>query len=249
MSAKTTSPAGVSNSSDKPEHTHAEQSMRQHPDVGKLMARDAVCADFLGRPSMQIWVPPARTVDNSGPKAERVGAEDLFSRTLNTPETIDRFVFCWDESQPQPTPQSRAAAVGEENEKDESNQKPDALDVMHAFISVGKGVSGWQGVVHGGIVATIFDEAMGYVPTINRMRGTPMFGNAGYMTGYLNTRYHRPVGTPGVLLVTSRVVKLEGRKCWIKSEMRNTAHGGLEGPVLASCEALFIALTTRKPVL
>ncbi|KXJ91858.1 HotDog domain-containing protein [Microdochium bolleyi] len=276
--SSTTSPAG--SSGEVPKYTRAEQRVRQHPDVAKLIERSPVCADMLRPPSMRIWAPPVSADDVDGFKSARMGTNDLFSRTLNTPDTVEQFILFWDEFQPRLFPQSLVSAVGDgvvssekkelppttgegsavalsashreegqEGPQGDEGEVPKRVDTMHAFVSVGEALSGWPGVVHGGIVATLFDEVTGYVPMLNRLRGVPMFENTGYMTGYLNTRYHRPVGTSAVLLVTARIKKVQGRKCWIEGEVRSTVHGGLEGPVLASCEALFIALTTDAPML
>lgn len=268
-----------------PQYTPAEERVRQHPDVAKLISRESVCAAMLADPSVRIWAPPVSEDETDAFKSARHGTNDLLSRTLNSPETVEQFILFWDETQPQLFPQSRVTNVGNgavseraelkkkearltsgegstispppgsvETSVDKDRQtvqslEPKVVDTLHAFVSVGEAVSGWPGVVHGGIVATIFDEVTGYVPMLNRLRGVPMFTNSGYMTGYLNTRYHRPVGTSAVLLVTAKILKVQGRKCWIKGEIRSTANGGLEGPALASCEALFIALTTDKPQL
>ncbi|KAH7026661.1 HotDog domain-containing protein [Microdochium trichocladiopsis] len=287
MANTTTTPPPQHGGASPPKYTPAEQRVRQHPDVAKLIAREPVCASMLAEPSIRIWAPPVNADDVDGFKLARMGTNDLFSRTLNTPDTVEQFILFWDESQPRLFPQSLVTVVGdgavsgeqrelppttgegsavalsashqesvegvagEEEEQQQQLQdiEPERMDTLHAFVSVGDAISGWPGVVHGGIVATIFDEVMGYVPMLNRIRGVPMFSNSGYMTGYLNTRYHRPVGTSAVLLVTARIARAEGRKCWVEGEIRSTVHGGLEGPVLASCEALFIALTTDGPKL
>jgi hypothetical protein len=91
------------------------------------------------------------------------------------------------------------------------------------------------------MVVTLLDEVMGQVFAANKMQG--LMGDTPVMTGYLNTRFEKPVKTGGsgedaaVVMVTGRMVRNEGRKYWMEADV--TGEGGF---VLARAEALFVQL-------
>jgi acyl-coenzyme A thioesterase PaaI-like protein len=101
-------------------------------------------------------------------------------------------------------------------------------------------LNGWEGICHGGMVVTMLDEVMGQVFAANKTHG--LMVEVPVMTGYLNTRFERPVRTgtveePAVVLVTGRLVRQEGRKYWMEGDVQ-----GEGGVVLARGEALFVML-------
>ncbi|MDY6844006.1 MAG: PaaI family thioesterase [Thermodesulfobacteriota bacterium] len=57
---------------------------------------------------------------------------------------------------------------------------------------------GWPGVVHGGIIATLLDEAMGYVSYCEGVKA---------LTAKMELRYFQPVKIGEKLIVTGRLVK------------------------------------------
>jgi uncharacterized protein (TIGR00369 family) len=87
---------------------------------------------------------------------------------------------------------------------------------------------GPPGYVHGGIIATLLDEAMSKA---NRSRGVTA------MTRQMNVEYLRPVPSGSPIRIDGRVLRSEGRKHWTKAQIFNAA-----GTVLAEAEALFIAI-------
>ena len=107
-----------------------------------------------------------------------------------------------------------------------------------------------------GIIASILDEAMGILQAINHERdhlakvgkgmaeGELPPQNYNSFTAELKVRYLKPVHTPGALVATARYQKIDGRKEWIYSEIKQRE--GLdedydgEEIVCATGEALFI---------
>jgi uncharacterized protein (TIGR00369 family) len=97
----------------------------------------------------------------------------------------------------------------------------------HAVIS--ENYEGPPGYLHGGIIATLLDEAMSKA---NRAGGVTA------MTRQMQVEYLRPVPSGVGIAIRGRVVRSEGRKHWTEAQIEN-----LEGKVLASATGLFIAIT------
>lgn len=85
---------------------------------------------------------------------------------------------------------------------------------------------GHPGYLHGGIIATLLDEAMSKAV---RALGRPA------MTRKLDVDYLRPVPSAVPLRIEGRVVRSEGRKHWVEARILNA-----EGIVLAQGNGLFI---------
>jgi|ERR1700678_975469 uncharacterized protein (TIGR00369 family) len=102
--------------------------------------------------------------------------------------------------------------------------------VCHFRLS--KRYSGPPGHCHGGIIATILDEAMGKV---NKLRQVIA------VTSEMTVRYLRPVPLKHPLRVESREVKVEGRKHINVAEILNE-----KGEVLARSQGLFIAIDAER---
>jgi uncharacterized protein (TIGR00369 family) len=97
--------------------------------------------------------------------------------------------------------------------------------IMDAF-------EGHPGYLHGGIIATLLDEAMSKSA---RARGLTT------MTRKLEVEYLRPVPSGKPLRVEGRVVRSEGRKHWIESEIRDAL-----GTTLAQAKGVFVEVKKEK---
>ncbi|KAK4151166.1 acyl-coenzyme A thioesterase THEM4 [Chaetomidium leptoderma] len=147
--------------------------------------------------------------------------DTLLSRTLNRPDAIPAYITFYSPSS--------------------SISPPSLIREVKSFLALGPMLNGWEGICHGGMVVTLLDEVMGQVfavnKTLGRMEGNPV------MTGYLNTRFEKPVRTGGaaekasVVMVTGRLVRQEGRKYWMEGDVQ-----GEGGVVLARAESLFVML-------
>ena len=85
---------------------------------------------------------------------------------------------------------------------------------------------GWQGLTHGGIVATLLDEAM-----------TRLLREAGYsaVTAEMTVRYHRPTPTGEPVQVRARQVAQRGRLVQTEAELLDP-----QGRALASASGKFM---------
>src|SRR3984893_7532478 len=97
-----------------------------------------------------------------------------------------------------------------------------------------KRYTGPPGHCHGGIIATILDEAMGKV---NKRRQVIA------LTSQMTVEYLRPVPLNKPLLVAARELSVRGRKHVNTGEILNQ-----EGEVLARGRALFIAIDAHRMV-
>jgi uncharacterized protein (TIGR00369 family) len=97
---------------------------------------------------------------------------------------------------------------------------------------LGKRYSGPPGHCHGGIIATILDEAMGKV---NKRRQVVA------LTSEMTVKYLKPVPLNWPLRVESREVSVKGRKHVNMAEILND-----NGEVLARSSGLFIAIDPER---
>lgn len=98
-------------------------------------------------------------------------------------------------------------------------------DGVLARITLGAAFEGAPDMAHGGIVAALFDDVLGYLLTLHRVTA---------FTGELRVRYHRPtpVGTP--LELRGWVVEHQGRHLRAAGRLR------ADGQLVASATAVFI---------
>jgi uncharacterized protein (TIGR00369 family) len=87
------------------------------------------------------------------------------------------------------------------------------------------------GYVHGGIIATLLDEAMS-----KAVRA----GGHTAMTRHMEINYLQPVPSGASLRIEGRVLRSEGRKHWAEAKILNS-----EGTTLAQGKGLFIELRPK----
>lgn len=174
------------------------------------------CLKHLEPPGTELIITSAYS-RNQKPSGE----DALFSETINTPTTLSHFILFY----PRPS------------------EPRSPLPEIKGLITLGNKLDGHPGICHGGIVATIFDEVLGYAAPASRLNGEGQDEGKpvpSYVTAYLNTTYIRPVRTPGTILVTARTTKDEGRKMWVEAVMEDE-----RGDKLASAEALFVEVKLK----
>ncbi|WP_276352157.1 PaaI family thioesterase [Cohnella caldifontis] len=93
-------------------------------------------------------------------------------------------------------------------------------------------MNGWPGIQHGGITASLLDEAAGYVPH---------FLGLVAMTAKLDIRYLEPIQSGERLRITGRPVKRTSRLIEVEAKIT-----GEEGQLKAQANASMIVLTERQ---
>lgn len=100
-----------------------------------------------------------------------------------------------------------------------------------AVVKYGNAFEGGPGLVHGGLVAALFDELFGVIENkADRVS----------MTGGLNIRYHKPTPLNTELRYDAWTERTEGRKAFLKAELK------LGEQVLVSADATFIRLDVGR---
>ena len=106
---------------------------------------------------------------------------------------------------------------------------PDGFVVCTPVVSAA--FDGHPGYLHGGIIATLLDEAMS--------KSVRVLGKSA-MTRRMDVDYRLPVPSGAPLRIEGRVVRSEHRKHWAESLIENA-----EGAVLARATGLFIEVTPK----
>ncbi|GAA5877781.1 hypothetical protein JCM3774_000756 [Rhodotorula dairenensis] len=105
-----------------------------------------------------------------------------------------------------------------------THDKRESVLVLH----VGDGLCGHEGVVHGGLLATVLDEALGRTALLN------LPTNIG-VTATLSLKYKKPTFANQYLVVRTELTEKRGRKAFVKGRVED-----LEGHTLVEAEALFV---------
>lgn len=106
-----------------------------------------------------------------------------------------------------------------------------AGDVAVARVALGAAFEGAPGRAHGGIVAAVFDDTMGFVLS---MHGTAAF------TGRLTVSYRAPTPVGETIEFRAWLREVDGRKLWIDG----SAHHG--DVLVAEAEGLFISIPPER---
>jgi len=133
----------------------------------------------------------------------------------------------------EPNPTNKCFGCGGDNsggmklrfEQDNTNRK-----IVGRFV-LGKRYQGGGGFAHGGIIATLLDEAMGKVCRFREARA---------VTAELNVEYLKPVSVDKEIVVEGRETEQQGRNLFIAGEIRNEA-----GEILARGRARFVVIAPR----
>ena len=171
-------------------------------------------AGLLCAPDTIPFVPSCRNPQSSA-------HDQLFGKTLNESRSLTHFISYFH------APSIKVA-------KDPSHN----ITEIVVLVSVGEGLSGYPGVVHGGMVAALFDESMGTIFDLNRALGKDARAfKTSSVTGGIDVKFLKPVPTNSVLYITAVAEEIDGRKTKVRSEMKDE-----HGEVLASCSSKWVAL-------
>jgi uncharacterized protein (TIGR00369 family) len=110
-------------------------------------------------------------------------------------------------------------------EQDNTNRK-----IVGRFV-LGERYQGGGGFAHGGIIATLLDEAMGKVCRFREARA---------VTAELMIEYLKPVSTAQEIIVEGHETEQKGRNLFMAGEIRNGA-----GEILARGRARFVVIAPR----
>jgi len=130
----------------------------------------------------------------------------------------------------EPNPSNKCFGCGGDNaggmkltfEQDNVNRK-----IVGRFV-LGERFQGGGGFAHGGIIATLLDEAMGKVCRFREVRA---------VTAELTVEYLKPVNVQSEIVVEGREMEQKGRNLFMTGEIRDGA-----GEVLARGRGRFVVI-------
>ena len=104
---------------------------------------------------------------------------------------------------------------------------------LTVMMYVGQDICGHPGIIHGGLVATVFDESLarccfGALP------------NKVGMTASLTVNYRKPLPAGTYVVLRAATTKVEGRKVWVEGRLETLVKDGETPVVYADATALFI---------
>ncbi|KAJ5628261.1 hypothetical protein N7490_010489 [Penicillium lividum] len=188
------------------------------------------------------------------------GEDGYFSSTLGTSSTIPH-VLTLERRNISPPPSEVPTWLP--TSKQDTGAKPtpavNPADVLMIFDLGSPGLSGHPSTVHGGITATLIDEAMSLAvaahtknpssqpdSTENNPRGR-------IFTVQLDVRYRQKVKTPALLVVRAKVVGRVGRKFWVRAQAVQEDEEGAGGHLewakrkVVKAEAMAFWMTIPEP--
>ena len=132
-----------------------------------------------------------------------------------------------------PNPVNKCFGCGGDNaggmkltfEQDNVNRR-----IVGRFV-LGERYQGGAGFAHGGIIATLLDEAMGKVCRFREVRA---------VTAELTVEYLKPVNVQQEIIVEGREAEHKGRNIFMSGEIRDSA-----GAVLARGKARFVIIAPK----
>lgn len=141
------------------------------------------CAALLSAPGFQHTKTFSRTV-----KAHN--EDTLFGQTLKSDNTITHTHSIYQTSE---------------------TKLPAPILEVRTFVTLSTGMNGGPNALHGGMITTLMDDAMGTLLKLNRdadERGEMAFG----VTARIDVRFRKLMLTPGTYCVGARVTKVEAKK-------------------------------------
>jgi len=100
----------------------------------------------------------------------------------------------------------------------------EAISIIH----FGRGLCGHDGIVHGGLIATVFDEGLARVSIMNLPEKIAVTAN-------LSVEYKAPTRADQFVVMRVKIISVEGRKAVAEGRLED-----VNGTLLATAKALFI---------
>lgn len=146
------------------------------------------------------------------------GEDTYFASTLATSTTIPHVLTLRRRSLP--TPPTEIPAWPTATAKPSSAPSVSPPDVIVLMDLSAPGICGHPETVHGGVVATLLDEAMSLAVSAHSGGDSSTDNPRGKIyTAQLDVRYKRPLLVPAVVMVRAKVVARQGRKFWVRAQI------------------------------
>lgn len=125
-------------------------------------------------------------------------------------------------------------------------QAKSKIEEVRVLVSLGSGLNGYAHICHGGVIATLLDEATGLLLYMNRSDKEHDYdsGSKSAVTVRLNVTFLKAVATPQVVLVTASLEKVQRRKYYVGASIKDGY-----GVTLATADSLWVQVNPDKPKL
>ncbi|KUJ13660.1 thioesterase superfamily protein, partial [Mollisia scopiformis] len=171
---------------------------------------------------MSILSGPAFIITPTFSRQFKANTEDsLFATTFQTPSTISHCLSL------------------------HSHPLPDSqwIPEVRSLMTLGLGMNGGPAMLHGGVIATLMDDVIGTLLTVNKNHSTGDPLSVNTVTAYMNVKYLRPIATPQTVLVIAKsrgTLDAKRKKFLMDAEIRDG-----EGTVLAKADSLWIRMVKK----
>ncbi|KAJ2315805.1 hypothetical protein IWW51_003134 [Coemansia sp. RSA 2702] len=204
--------------------------------VGISTALVCVSQGWLNLDSSKEQNSPAETDDSNNTElVQKISAQLLQStaarQCLDNPDEWKRVPYVWPRSD---LSRKDALLTGSLLAPDKLAVEP--VTFMHkdrkqfvVVVHLGKNTCGHKGIVHGGILATLFDEITGRPAFWNLPRNVAL-------TASLKISYRRPAIADQVFVFRTQLTGLDGRKAEVVGQLEDA-----QGNLLSEAEALYIS--------
>lgn len=157
---------------------------------------------------------------------ESTGEDGFFAKTLATSKTIPHLITL-QRRNISPAPSEVPTWLPATKQDAAAAAKPtpgvNPPDIIMIYDLGTPGVSGHPSTAHGGIVATLIDEAMSLAVAAHTSGPASSASSddnprGSIFTAQLDVRYRQRVTTPALLVVRTKVVGRLGRKFWVRAQ-------------------------------
>ncbi|KAK2014612.1 thioesterase superfamily protein [Colletotrichum eremochloae] len=171
------------------------------------------CHAILTRPGITIFTPQSRDPKNTNPH------DRFFGKTLNHSEGIPACVAFH--------PDSPGKSV---------------ITELSILFALSRGVDGYPGIAHGGLIAILIDEVLGVLiqRNMNTDREDPIF-KMNTVTSSMDIKYLKPITTPGVVLGVGQIREIRGKKMLLRAVVKDS-----NGVDLVTCDSVWIGIPRVK---
>ena len=138
-------------------------------------------------------------------------SDRFFSKTINTHDTVPRALAFMR------NPDSSQSSNHDDRDTIDPSKGSDDAPHFVVFYQLESGVNGFINTAHGGIMASLLDEAIGLCAETYRIFVSNE--QAPLLTADLQLKYRSPVSTPGVIVIKSWVRRKEGRKWFLEARV------------------------------
>jgi acyl-coenzyme A thioesterase PaaI-like protein len=202
------------------------------------------CATILESPGVVIFTPPCRLQDDENGNCPT--KDQFFRQILQNRDAIPNCIGFY----------QRTSSDAMVTYPSAERAQQFLINSSTLMLDLRQGLNGFSGSAHGGLIATLMDEAMGSLifqnheaymemerrkealsPNILNMHGLTL------LTASMNVRYQKRLATPQVVLATATLSRIEGRKVFVDVVVENG-----RGVTFGQCEGMRVTVSKEKSI-